>query len=181
MTEKDIVINQTKEWIRKVVIANNFCPFASKVFEHDRIRFIVESGKEPENCLYAFMELCIQMDQDKKLETGFVIFPNATEKFNEYLHLVSLAESLLEKENYTGIYQVAGFHPLYRFKGAPVNDPANYTNRSVYPMFHILREESIEKAIEKYGDPSGIPDRNIRFAREKGLVYMKMLRDSCLV
>ena len=75
-------------------------------------------------------------------------------------------------------YQVASFHPLYLFEGSVENDPANYTNRSVYPMLHLLREESIDKALENYKDPESIPERNILFAREKGLAYMKTLRDA---
>jgi hypothetical protein len=74
---------------------------------------------------------------------------------------------------------VASFHPDYRFADAPADDPANFTNRSVYPMLHLLREDSLEKAIEAHPDAEGIPARNVTFAREKGLSYMKLLRDSC--
>ncbi|MGL6269678.1 MAG: DUF1415 family protein, partial [Chitinophagaceae bacterium] len=99
--------------------------------------------------------------------------------FDAYLTMVEMAEALLEDQDYEGVYQVASFHPQYRFADAPDNDPANYTNRSVYPMLHLLREDSLEKAIETYPDTEGIPERNITFAREKGLSYMKLLRDSC--
>ena len=74
---------------------------------------------------------------------------------------------------------MATFHPLYQFKGSEPDDPANYTNRSIYPMLHLLREDQIRKAIQFYGNAEEIPQRNIQFAREKGEVYMKMLRDSC--
>ncbi|HMC87200.1 MAG TPA: DUF1415 domain-containing protein, partial [Chitinophagaceae bacterium] len=97
-----------------------------------------------------------------------------------YLELVRLAEKLLKQEGYQGIYQVASFHPLYCFAGAPADDPANYTNRSVYPMLHLLREESVEQAIANYPNPEKIPERNILFARSKGIAYMKKLRDACL-
>ena len=96
-----------------------------------------------------------------------------------YLDLVEMAEDLIEEEDYEGVYQVASFHPDYLFAGSDSEDPANYTNRSPYPMLHLLREESIEKALEHYsGDPDEIPERNIRFAREKGLAYMKRLFNS---
>ena len=94
--------------------------------------------------------------------------------------MVSVAEKLLKQYGYDGIYQLASFHPQYKFAGAPDNDAANYTNRSVYPMLHLLRESSIDKALEHFNDPESIPDRNINFAREKGIVYMKMLREACL-
>jgi hypothetical protein len=94
--------------------------------------------------------------------------------------LVNLAEKLLFDKGYEGVYQVASFHPLYQFEGAQLDDAANYTNRSAYPMLHLLREISIDKALENFKSPENIPDSNINFAREKGLVYMKLLRDSCL-
>jgi uncharacterized protein len=120
------------------------------------------------------------MDEEKDIETSFLILPNAVEKFDDYLYLVSDAEDLLIEKGYEGIYQLASFHPLYKFANSEEKDAANYTNRSIYPMLHLLREASIDKALENYRNPEGIPDININFAREKGLVYMKMLRDSCL-
>jgi hypothetical protein len=94
--------------------------------------------------------------------------------------LVSTAEALLIESDYEGIYQVASFHPDYQFAGTLMADAANYTNRSIFPMLHLLRESSVDKALEHYADPEGIPDRNIDFAREKGPAYMKMLRDACM-
>ena len=148
--------------------------------KQETIHYKVETATALQECLQSFIKTCILMDENEQVETALIIFPNTFEQFDDYLDLVSLAESLLKKEDYEGIYQVASFHPQYRFAGAPVSDAANYTNRSVYPMLHILREESIEKALEKYPDPDLIPDRNINFAREKGVVYMKMLRDACM-
>ena len=90
-----------------------------------------------------------------------------------------MAEKLLKQEGYEGIYQLASFHPLYLFADAAPDDAANYTNRSIYPMLHLLREASIDKALKHYKNPDKIPQHNINFAREKGLVYMQMLRDAC--
>jgi hypothetical protein len=119
-----------------------------------------------------------RLDNDPAIETSFLIFPNAFQQFDDYLDLVSLAEKLLKRKSYEGVYQVASFHPLYLFANSDESDPANYTNRSIYPMLQLLREESIDKALANYKDPEGIPARNINFAKEKGLVYMKMLRDA---
>jgi hypothetical protein len=94
--------------------------------------------------------------------------------------LAEQAEKMLAKNDYEGVYQIASFHPDYLFEGSLDSDAANYTNRSIYPMLHILREESIEKAIEKFADPDGIPQRNIQFAQNKGLTYMKLLREQCM-
>ena len=81
---------------------------------------------------------------------------------------------------YDGIYQIASFHPEYCFADSTIDDPANYTTRSIYPMLHLLREESISRALKHYKDPEGIPVANVNYAREKGLVYMQMLRASCI-
>jgi uncharacterized protein len=75
---------------------------------------------------------------------------------------------------------VASFHPDYCFEGSDENDAANYTNRSIYPMLHLLREESLERALETFPNPENIPNRNINFARKKGLAYMKLLREQCM-
>jgi hypothetical protein len=86
----------------------------------------------------------------------------------------------MEQEGYEGTYQLASFHPDYCFEGEDKNDAANYTNRSVYPMLHLLREDSITKALALYKNPELIPEHNIQLAREKGLLYMQMLRAACL-
>jgi hypothetical protein len=131
-------------------------------------------------CLETFLHEVTRLDDEAAIETSFLIFPHNFKTFSSYLDMVSVAEKLLKQKGYNGIYQLASFHPQYKFAGAPDNDAANYTNRPVYPMLHLLRESSIDKALEHYDDPESIPDRNINFAREKGTLYMKMLRDNCM-
>jgi uncharacterized protein len=176
----ELVIMQTKKWITDVVAGCNFCPFAAKEIKQNTIHYQVETAVDPAVCLRAFLQECIRLDEEKNIETSLLIFPEAFQDFADYLDLVSLAEKLLKKEGYEGIYQVASFHPLYLFANAPADDAANYTNRSIYPMLHLLREERVEQALLKYPDPEQIPERNIHFARGKGIAYMKMLRDSCI-
>lgn len=180
MISAEQVIIQTKKWIADVVVGCNFCPFAGKELKNDTIRYHVENSADRNVCLQVFIKECIYLDNNLSAETTLIIFPNSFKQFDDYLDLVELAEKLLKKEGYEGIYQVASFHPQYIFANAPLNDAANYSNRSIYPMLHILREESIEKALKNYPNPELIPDRNINFARKKGVVYMKMLRDACL-
>jgi len=174
----DEIIDKTKKWISDVVIGCNFCPFAANVVKQKAIFYKVEKNTEMEICLDSFVYEMGRLDNDPTIETSFLIFPNAFQQFDDYLDLVSLAEKLLKGKGYKGIYQLASFHPLYLFANSDEKDPANYTNRSVYPMLHLLREESIDKALANYKDPESIPVRNINFAREKGLAYMKMLRGS---
>jgi len=174
------VIQQTRKWITDVVIACNFCPFAAKEIKQDTIHYQVETSVDPAICLRAFQQECERLDEEKNIETSLLIFPETFPRFDEYLDFVALAEKLLKKQGYEGIYQVASFHPRYLFAGASGDDAANYTNRSVYPMLHLLREDRVEAALLKYPNPEAIPDRNIVFARTKGLAHMKMLRDACL-
>jgi hypothetical protein len=180
MRTAEEVIAQTKKWIAEVVIGCNFCPFAAVSYKKGSIHYAVEYSTDLNSCLQAFMLECQRLDEDESIETSLLIFPDAFADFEEYLNLVEMVEELLEDQDYEGIYQVASFHPDYRFSDALEDDPANFTNRSVYPMLHLLREDSLDKAIDSHPDVEGIPERNVAFAREKGLAYMKLLRDSCL-
>ncbi len=174
------VIVQTKKWIVEVVVGCNFCPFAAREIKGNSIHYQVETATELAACLQSFLQECVRLDQDETLATTLLIFPGGFQRFDEYLELVALAEKLLKKSGYEGVYQVASFHPRYRFAKTVADDPANYTNRSIYPMLHLLREEQVEKALARYPHPEKIPDDNIDFARAKGEAYMRMLRESCI-
>jgi uncharacterized protein len=180
MDDTQQVIEQTKKWITDVVVGCNFCPFAANVIKQQTIHYQVEYSTDSTICLDAFLAEAVRLNDTMSIETSFLIFPNSFPQFDDYLDMAALAEALLIEKGYEGIYQVASFHPQYQFAGSHEKDAANYTNRSVYPMLHLLRESSIDKALENYKDPEGIPAININFARNKGLLYMKMLRDSCL-
>jgi len=175
----NIEIEQTKKWIKNVVVGCNFCPFASKVIKQQAIHYQIEKSMDLNTCLEAVLTEAGRLDNKSHIVTSFLIFPNSFELFDRYLHFLSLSEKLFKKKGYNGIYQIASFHPLYQFEGSAENDPANYTNRSVYPMLHFLREEIITNALKQYVNPENIPLQNINFAREKGLLYMKMLRETC--
>ncbi len=173
---KEDAITVTQKWINTVVIACNFCPFAAREVQRNSIHYHVEESSDKATCLSTLITECERLDNESLIETSFVIFPDGFSSFRAFLHFLSLSNQLLKKQRYEGIYQLASFHPDYRFSGAPSNDAANYTNRSPFPMLQLLREESIEKSLAHYaGSAEEIPERNIRFAREKGLAYMKML------
>ena len=179
MIESTIIITQTKKWLADVVIGCYFCPFAKKPFKGDSIHYEVTDSSDAESCLRDLLLECQRLDEHPEIETTLLIFPDGSPDFDDYLDLVAMAEDLLIAQDYDGVYQVAGFHPDYRFGDAPVDDPANYTNRSLYPMFHLIREESIDQALASDLDPDSIPEKNVAFARDKGLIYMKVLRDAC--
>lgn len=177
-TEK--IIAQTKKWIVDVVIGCNFCPFAAREVKAGSIHYQVDDATDISTGLQAFLRECTRLDTETTIGTTLLIFPDGFQRFDDYLDLVSLAEKLLHKSGYEGIYQVASFHPLYRFANTTTEDPGNYTNRSIYPMLHVLREEQVEKALARYPHPEQIPDINIDFTRKKGEAYMRMLREACI-
>ena len=179
MSSSQQIIDQTIIWIKKVVVGCNFCPFAARTLQQHTVHYQVEASTNITECLDAFLKEIVRLDKEPQIETSFLIFPNAFQQFDDYLDLVSIAEHLLKEKGYTGVYQLASFHPLYRFANSVKNDAADYTNRSIYPMLHLLRESSVEKAVTQYENPENIPGRNVDFARKKGLTFMKLLRDSC--
>lgn len=172
------IVSRTKKWIANVVISANFCPFAAKAVNQKTVHYEVNHSTNSASCLKGLMQEFLRMDRDSSVETSFLIFSEAVTDFAAYLRLLAKAEKLLLKEGYEGVYQLASFHPDYQFAGSAKDDAANFTNRSIYPMFHLLREESIELALARYPDPDNIPKNNIDFSRKKGFAYMKLLRDS---
>jgi len=174
------IIEQTINWIKSVVIDCNFCPFAASAVLKKNIRYHVVHEITLKESLTLLKQELIHLDAHSEIETSFIIFAQEFDDFNDYLNLIKKSENLLFKENYEGIYQLASFHPNYCFADAKDDDAANYTNRSIYPMIHILREESLTKAISLYPNAELIPEHNIEFARKKGVQYMQMLRLACL-
>lgn len=174
------IIEQTTNWIKSVVIDCNFCPFAAKTILKKSIRYIIKSNVTIDESLISLKDELNYLETDTEIETSFIIFENNYIDFKSYLELVKKAERILTKEGFDGIYQIASFHPYYCFADSDEDDAANYTNRSIYPMLHILREESITKALSLYPNPELIPQHNIDFARQKGLQYMQILRAACM-
>ena len=180
MITDETIIAQTIKWITDVVVGCNFCPFAARELKRGSIHYEVIKSKERKAVLEALAQAFYRLDENKKVETILLILSEGFNSFSDYLHLVALAESLLKKEGYEGIYQIASFHPEYLFANAVADDPANYTNRSPWPMLHLLREESLSQAIDNYPGTENIPQNNIDFAKAKGLAYMLLLRQACM-
>lgn len=177
---KETAIQHTEKWIKSVVIDLNFCPFAAKVFFQKSIRYTVVTEKtKTEHVLEQLLQEFEHLDNHDNIETSFLIFETEFENFSSYLKMIKKAERFLQQNDYDGVYQLASFHPNYCFAGSDDSDAANYTNRSPYPMIHILREESLSKALSLYPKPELIPEHNIALAQQKGLAYMQMLRLAC--
>lgn len=179
MADKKTVIRHTKKWLSTVVIAHGLCPFAKQEFDNGRIHYAVIETESLEAQLEQLVLECQALDNDPARETSLLIFPRALSDFQDYLDLLELATALLKAQDYEGIYQLASFHPDYRFEGAGPNDSANYTNRSPYPMLHILQEASVEQVLRGYPNPEKIPQRNIERMQALGLNFMHELLDDC--
>jgi len=180
LSDTGLIISQTKKWITDVVVGCNFCPFASREVKRDSIYYEVLVAATLETVLSSVALTLQRLDDESNIETALLILPASFDTFTNYLEMVDLAESLLEQEGYEGIYQLASFHPEYLFAGTTDDDPSNYTNRSPYAMLHFLREETVSKAVDNYPGIDDVPDNNIEFTQEKGLIYMKQLLASCI-
>ena len=181
MTEQEKIITQTKQWIIDVVIGCNFCPFAAREVKRGTIAYKVVEYVNSKQIIATLLQAVAELESNETIETTLVIIPVGVEKFTKYLQLVVKAEDALIQNGFEGIYQLASFHPNYLFSNSSVNDAANYTNRSPYPMLHLLREASLTKAIASHPNVDNIPATNIAFANSKGLAYMKLLRDTSII
>ena len=158
-----------------MIVGLNFCPFAKKEIERHTVRYSISNSTQVNDALGKFLEELALLDQQLDIQTTLLVFPLGFGDFEHYLDMLDLANSLISQGGYGGIYQLASFHPDYCFDGEDENDPANYTNRSPYPILHILRESGIEKALKRYPQPEKIPKNNIAKARELGSIFLKSL------
>ena len=166
-TEQSVIQN-TKNWVEEIVIGLNLCPFASQPFFNDTIEYTVISGDSTEQHLHQLAESFSRLDASAEIETSLLIYPDAYSSFDNYLDLLDLANHLLDDLHYAGTYQIASFHPQYRFEGSAEEDASNFSNRSPYPMLHLIREHSLEKAIADYPNVEQVPENNIKKLREIG-------------
>ncbi|TPQ27091.1 DUF1415 domain-containing protein [Methylomonas koyamae] len=180
MSTNQQIIAATEAWIKSFVIAYNICPFANREQQRNSIRYRVENGNNVESCLNAVIQECMHLDTHSETETTLLIITRQLDNFYDYLDVLAIAEQLLIDQGYEGIYQIASFHPHYRFADSGENDPDNYTNRSPYPMLHLIRESSIESALASYPDPARIPERNVKLTRQLGLKKLQNILRDCL-
>lgn len=157
------------------MVKHNLCPFAGKPLQAGNIRFVVSEAERWENAQEdALQELLLISNEPASLiETSLLIFPKALSDFQDYLDFTDWMQAVLEETELEGAIQVASFHPDYQFAGSLANDPANYTNRSPFPMIHFIREASISKALEHYPNPEKIPERNIALLQSMGLAAVE--------
>ncbi|USD48840.1 DUF1415 family protein [Vibrio sp. SCSIO 43153] len=162
-TDINAITEQVDQWLNDVVIGLNLCPFAAKPQRNKQIKIFVSEASQEEALLEDILLQLIELSntEPEKLETTLVVVPNMLQDFWDYNFFIDWVEGLIKQQDWEGIFQVATFHPDYCFGGAEPEDDENLTNRSPYPVFHLIREESMEKVLKHYPDPESIPDTNI--------------------
>jgi hypothetical protein len=164
------VIAETRAWVDRAVIGLNLCPFARAVQARNQIRYVVSEATHAGALLEALRdELRLLADADPaRVDTTLLIHPRALASFRDYNDFLDVADAALDALGYAGVLQVASFHPQYQFAGTTADDVTNATNRSPYPTLHLLREESVERAVAAFPEARTIYERNIRTLRGLG-------------
>ena len=175
------IIASVKRWLEHVIIGLNLCPFAKRELIKDRVRFVDTDATTEQQLLVALEAELLLLNKDSSIETTLLIHADVLQEFYDYNQFLDLADGLLEQMSLQGVYQIASFHPHYQFAETAPEDVENYTNRSPYPILHILREESLERAIADYADVDQIPVRNIELMNELGITKVRALMQDCLV
>jgi uncharacterized protein len=166
----DQIIAATRRWLERSVIGLNLCPFAESVYRSNRVRFRVSDQRSAHALLDELRgELTgLQAADPLQCETALLIHPWVLADFVEYNDFLEVCEATIVDLGLEGELQVASFHPQYRFAGTQSDDIENYTTRSPYPMLHILREASVERAVAAVPDTDEIYRRNIRTLHQLG-------------
>lgn len=173
----EVVIAAMRMWLEKAVIGLNLCPFAKAVYVRDQVRFVVSDARH----LDAFLE---QLDDEmallattdaNQIDTTLLIHPTLFADFLDFNEVVGVAEEAVLENDLDGVLQVASFHPRFQFEGTAADDISNYTNRAPFPTLHLIREDSLAKAIAGYPDPDNIYQRNIETLEKLGIEGWKAL------
>jgi hypothetical protein len=169
--DDNTVIADTRAWVDKAVIGLNLCPFAKAVQVQGRVRYVVSAGQDVETLLYDLAaELNALHDANPdEVDTTLLIHPQVLTDFLDYNDFLEAADALVADIGLEGELQVASFHPQYQFDGTAIDDITNYSNRSPYPTLHLLREASIDRAVEAFPEAEAIFETNIETLEKLGV------------
>lgn len=167
------VIDATLNWVDDIVIKHNFCPFARYVRTPNQIRCVVIKGDAGEVIQSLYDELRHLEENDSTATTLIALTHPAIADFEEYLDVLAISNSMLHDWGFSGTYQLASFHPDYVFEGSDINDAENYTNRSPYPLLHLIREADITRYMKNEEDAEKIFSHNIEKAQALGCPYFQ--------
>jgi len=158
-----LAIAETRAWVRRAVIGLNLCPFARAVDVKDQIRYVFSDATDAETLLATLVvELQRLADTDPEVvDTTMVIHPRVFADFEDFNDFLELADAAVEDLDLDGVLQVASFHPQFQFADTGPDDITNATNRSPYPTLHLLREESVDRAVAAFPEAEAIFERNM--------------------
>lgn len=162
-----IEIDHVRKWVEQAVLGLGLCPFAGEHWHAGRVRLAVTAAQsEPALLEDLHAEIAtLKATDPKELETTILIVPNLLLDFDDYNQFLDLVDELIEKHGWTGDFQIASFHPAYQFAGTGFDDPENLTNRSPYPLLHVLRESTVSRVLSEFPNPEQIPTTNIATLR----------------
>ncbi|MGB8338788.1 MAG: DUF1415 domain-containing protein [Burkholderiales bacterium] len=175
------IIAETRAWVNRAVIGLNLCPFAKAVQVKNQICYVVSDAAEVDALLiHLCNELHLLADAEPgQVETTLLIHPHVLTDFLDYNDFLDVVDATLEELDYVGVIQVASFHPQYQFADTEPDDVTNATNRSPYPTLHLLREESIDKAVAAFPNAEKIFDANMRTLKNLGADSWAALQTQC--
>jgi len=177
--DNDAITAAVRRWVETVVVDLNLCPFAGRELRQERIRFVVSPATTEAQLLASLQTELERLETHPDTETTLLIHPRVLQDFEDYNQFLETADDLLGAMDVDGIYQIASFHPHYQFSETAAEDVENYTNRSPYPLLHLLREQSLERSIASYPDTEQIPLRNIALMKRLGVDKLKQLLQAC--
>ena len=175
------VIAETRAWIARAVVGLNLCPFARAVQVKDQIRCVATDARDAEALL---ARLCDEMHRlaeadPAQIETTLLVHPQVMTDFLDFNDFLEIADAALEELGYAGVLQVASFHPQFQFAGTEPDEIGNATNRSPYPTLHLLREDSVERAVAAFPEAAAIFENNIRTLEQLGAQGWADLQTQC--
>jgi hypothetical protein len=175
-----LAIAETRAWVRRAVIGLNLCPFARAVDVKDQIRYVFSDATDAETLLATLLvELQRLADTEpEQIDTTMVIHPRVLTDFEDFNDFLELADAAVEDMNLDGILQVASFHPRFQFADTEPDDITNATNRAPYPTLHLLREESVDRAVAAFPEAEAIFERNMETLEKLGPQGWAALRKS---
>lgn len=163
-------IELTRRWLERAVIGLNLCPFAKAVYVKQQVRFVVSDATTPEVLLRELnSELAFLRDADpQQTDTTLLIHPGVLTDFLEYNDFLDVADAAIGELGLGGVIQIASFHPDYQFAGTTPDAIGNYSNRAPFPTLHLLRENSVARAVEAFPDAGAIVERNLATLKRLG-------------
>ena len=176
MTDKE-VLAKTRHWLEAAVIGLNLCPFAKAVYVKNQVRLVVSKARHADDLLE---ELDRELDllvttPASEMDTTLLIHPTLFEDFLDFNDFLEVAEGVVDEHDLEGVIQLASFHPQFQFDGTEPDAISNYTNRAPFAILHLLREDSVERAVEAFPQAEGIFETNIATLEKLGLPGWKAL------